>query len=331
MVQNRMNDQHPNERAPTHTAGSVRRYAPSGMMSAAVARTAEAGNVARTKACPDDQHKLMPTTTVRRPLRPNRCPFLTAAYHLGGSSLVGCSRPIGHLGPHCVSAGGCRPGRRTHVPHDTPSMPGRAGDSLWPWDRSGQSPECEPDVEADPPALHGAGESCPTCGETDGGVLAPRRGRFGPFVGCNRYPDCAYIKKDRPSPLYQPPVEVGDRTEGDGRQLPSQLDTHAPVSLDEPECDGYHDGPRVNCDTLANAIHGEDAAIGQLARELVGARLDSLTGRDRRVLQLRLGLEDGRARTVEEVAREFNLTRGTIQRIEAKALRPLRRLAALLG
>ena len=56
----------------------------------------------------------------------------------------------------------------------------------------------------------------------------------------------------------------------------------------------------------------------------VEAVLDSLTGRERRVLQLRFGLEDGRARTLEEVGKEFNVTRERIRQIEAKALRKLR-------
>jgi ssDNA-binding Zn-finger/Zn-ribbon topoisomerase 1 len=43
-------------------------------------------------------------------------------------------------------------------------------------------------------------EACPKCGETDGGVLVQRRGRFGPFMGCSRYPDCDYIKRDGPPP-----------------------------------------------------------------------------------------------------------------------------------
>ena len=41
-------------------------------------------------------------------------------------------------------------------------------------------------------------EACPKCGEAEGGVLVSRRGRFGPFVGCSRYPDCDYIKKEGP-------------------------------------------------------------------------------------------------------------------------------------
>jgi len=52
--------------------------------------------------------------------------------------------------------------------------------------------------------------------------------------------------------------------------------------------------------------------------------LDSLTPRERRVLQLRFGLEDGRSRTLEEVGRDFNVTRERIRQIEAKALRKLR-------
>ena len=52
--------------------------------------------------------------------------------------------------------------------------------------------------------------------------------------------------------------------------------------------------------------------------------LDSLNGRERRVLQLRFGLEDGRARTLEEVGHEFGVTRERIRQIEAKALRKLR-------
>jgi len=52
--------------------------------------------------------------------------------------------------------------------------------------------------------------------------------------------------------------------------------------------------------------------------------LDTLTWREEKVLKLRFGLEDGRARTLEEVGREFNVTRERIRQIEAKALRKLR-------
>ncbi len=43
-------------------------------------------------------------------------------------------------------------------------------------------------------------EACPKCGEAEGGVLVQRRGRFGPFMGCSRYPDCDYIKREGPPP-----------------------------------------------------------------------------------------------------------------------------------
>jgi len=52
--------------------------------------------------------------------------------------------------------------------------------------------------------------------------------------------------------------------------------------------------------------------------------LDTLTPREQRVLQLRFGLEDGRSRTLEDVGKEFNVTRERIRQIEAKALRRLR-------
>ena len=72
------------------------------------------------------------------------------------------------------------------------------------------------------------------------------------------------------------------------------------------------------------ALAPAEAAASQLLKEQVAAVLDSLTGRERRVLQLRFGLEDGRARTLEEVGKEFNITRERIRQIEGKALRKLR-------
>ena len=63
------------------------------------------------------------------------------------------------------------------------------------------------------PVLEGDGEVCPQCGE---GTLATRRGRFGAFVGCSRYPDCTYIRKDGPPPPDQLPFEVVCPKNGDG-------------------------------------------------------------------------------------------------------------------
>ena len=67
-----------------------------------------------------------------------------------------------------------------------------------------------------------------------------------------------------------------------------------------------------------------DAASFQLLKEQVSEVLHTLTDREARVLQLRFGLEDGRSRTLEEVGREFGVTRERIRQIEAKALRKLR-------
>ena len=67
-----------------------------------------------------------------------------------------------------------------------------------------------------------------------------------------------------------------------------------------------------------------DAASYQLLKEQVDDVLGSISQRERRVLQLRFGLEDGRSRTLEEVGREFGVTRERIRQIEAKALRKLR-------
>jgi len=96
-----------------------------------------------------------------------------------------------------------------------------------------------------------------------------------------------------------------------------------PVSLETPigEEEDSHLGDFIED---RGALAPAEAASHQLLKEQVEAVLDSLTGRERRVLQLRFGLEDGRARTLEEVGKEFNVTRERIRQIEAKALRKLR-------
>ncbi len=73
-----------------------------------------------------------------------------------------------------------------------------------------------------------------------------------------------------------------------------------------------------------NALPPVDAASKQLLKEQIDEVLSALTPRERRVLQLRFGLEDGRSRTLEEVGLEFKVTRERIRQIEAKALRKLR-------
>jgi DNA topoisomerase-1 len=57
-------------------------------------------------------------------------------------------------------------------------------------------------------SLPGVGETCPECGATEGGKLVARTGRFGAFVGCERYPDCRYIRKSGPPPPDPLPFEV---------------------------------------------------------------------------------------------------------------------------
>ena len=96
-----------------------------------------------------------------------------------------------------------------------------------------------------------------------------------------------------------------------------------PVSLETPigEEDDSHLGDFVEDEKMV----APDAAAGQqLLKETVGAVLGSLSARERQVLELRFGLGDGRARTLEEVGRDFDVTRERIRQIEAKALRQLR-------
>jgi RNA polymerase primary sigma factor len=96
-----------------------------------------------------------------------------------------------------------------------------------------------------------------------------------------------------------------------------------PVSLETPigEEEDSHLGDFIEDHT---ALAPAEAASHQLLKEQVEDVLDSLTDRERKVLQLRFGLDDGRARTLEEVGKEFHVTRERIRQIEAKALRKLR-------
>ena len=96
-----------------------------------------------------------------------------------------------------------------------------------------------------------------------------------------------------------------------------------PVSLDTPigEEDDSHLGDFIEDDS---ALSPADSAAFSMLREELSTALESLTERERQVVRLRFGLEDGRARTLEEVGKEFNVTRERIRQIEAKALRKLR-------
>lgn len=99
--------------------------------------------------------------------------------------------------------------------------------------------------------------------------------------------------------------------------------SQGPVSLETPigEEEDSHLGDFIED---RSGLAPADAASYQLLKEQVNTVLDTLNDREKRVLQLRFGLEDGRSRTLEEVGREFGVTRERIRQIEAKALRKLR-------
>lgn len=96
-----------------------------------------------------------------------------------------------------------------------------------------------------------------------------------------------------------------------------------PVSLETPigEEEDSHLGDFIQDDHIPVPA---EQATATLLKEQIAEVLDTLTERERNVLRLRFGLDDGRSRTLEEVGKEFNVTRERIRQIEAKALRKLR-------
>ena len=120
------------------------------------------------------------------------------------------------------------------------------------------------------------------------------------------------------------PEEIGKELELPADRVREILKaSQEPVSLETPigEEDDSHLEDFLPDDTQAAPA---DAASNQLLKEQVAEVLSSLTPRERKVLELRFGLEDGRSRTLEEVGRDFSVTRERIRQIEAKALRKLR-------
>ena len=103
-----------------------------------------------------------------------------------------------------------------------------------------------------------------------------------------------------------------------------------PVSLETPigEEEDSHLGDFIQDD---NVPVPADAAAFTLLKEQLVEVLGTLTEREQKVLRLRFGLDDGRARTLEEVGKEFNVTRERIRQIEAKALRKLRQSGKSAG
>ncbi|MCX5992480.1 MAG: RNA polymerase sigma factor RpoD [Chloroflexi bacterium] len=96
-----------------------------------------------------------------------------------------------------------------------------------------------------------------------------------------------------------------------------------PISLETPigEEEDSHLGDFIEDRKIMSPV---DTASHELLKDQISGVLDTLTPREQRVLRLRFGLDDGRARTLEEVGKEFKVTRERIRQIEAKALRKLR-------
>lgn len=120
------------------------------------------------------------------------------------------------------------------------------------------------------------------------------------------------------------PEEVAERLNVSVSRIREVLKiSRDPVSLDTPigEEDDSHLGDFIEDDS---ALSPADSAAFSMLRAELATALESLTDRERQVVKLRFGLEDGRARTLEEVGKEFNVTRERIRQIEAKALRKLR-------
>ena len=120
------------------------------------------------------------------------------------------------------------------------------------------------------------------------------------------------------------PKEIGEEMELPPEKVREIIKVaQMPVSLEAPigEEENSHLGDFIEDQ---NALPPVDAATRQLLKEQIYDVLSTLTPREQRVLQLRFGLEDGRSRTLEEVGKEFNVTRERIRQIEAKALRKLR-------
>jgi DNA topoisomerase-1 len=113
------------------------------------------------------------------------------------------------------------------------------------------------------PQLEGVGETCPQCGE---GTLVARRGRYGPFAGCSRYPDCDYIRKTGPAPPDPLPFEITCPRCGQGQLVPRRARRSGSVFWG---CSRY-----PKCEYTTNfepigALH--DADSGPVARKGEGA------------------------------------------------------------
>jgi RNA polymerase primary sigma factor len=122
-------------------------------------------------------------------------------------------------------------------------------------------------------------------------------------------------------PTHEEIASFMDITEEKVRQV-LEVSRH-PISLEAPvgqDGDAFL-GDFIEDETMPPPL---EVASQQLLRSQIGDALDKLADRERKIIQLRFGLDDGRFRTLEEVGREFGITRERIRQIEAKALRKLR-------
>ena len=111
----------------------------------------------------------------------------------------------------------------------------------------------------EPPPQEGTGEVCPECEQ---GTLVGKRGRFGPFVGCSRYPDCKYIKKDGPPPPPPLPFEARCPKNGDGHLVPRRARRTGNVFWG---CSAYPKCDYTSNDEPLGGLH--DADDGPIARK----------------------------------------------------------------
>ena len=121
------------------------------------------------------------------------------------------------------------------------------------------------------------------------------------------------------------PEEIAEKMENISAEKVREIQKIAldPVSLETPigEEDDSHLGDFIEDE---GAMSPDDYAANELLKDELNDVLLELTDREEKVLRLRFGLDDGRTRTLEEVGREFNVTRERIRQIEAKALRKLK-------
>ncbi len=120
------------------------------------------------------------------------------------------------------------------------------------------------------------------------------------------------------------PKEIGEEMEMPAEKVRGIIKlAQLPISLEAPIGE-EEDSDLGDFIEDRNALAPPDAASRQLLKEQIDDVLQSLTPREKQVLELRFGLEDGRSRTLEEVGKKFQVTRERIRQIEAKALRKLR-------